>query len=125
MSKRKPKIFNPKSLIAAIRKWPIPLHDLKHGFDIYVEGRARSNQTREEHIIEYGHGLKARDLNLVPKGISSYFDYKKDPVYKNTFNYYIKRKGEDRGFIKISIRIDDYNPKRAWIKTIFIAYKIK
>ena len=90
MSKRKPKIFNPKSLIAAIRKWPIPLHDLKHGFDIYVEGRARSNQTREEHIIEYGHGLKARDLNLVPKGISNYFDYKKDPVYKNTFNYYIK-----------------------------------
>ena len=61
----------------------------------------------------------------MPEGITHYFEYKKDPTYKNTFNYYIKRKGNDKGFIKVSIRISDKDPKHAWIKTIFITYKLK
>ena len=125
MSKRKPRVHNPIYLIKAIEKWPNPMIDKKHGYDIYVGGRARSNQTREEHIVEYGHDLKVRDLNLVPKGITNYFDYKKDPIYKNTFNYYIKRGGKDKGFIKVSVRISDKDSKYAWIKTVFITYKIK
>lgn len=125
MSKRKPKIYNPTNLIEAIEKWPNPMYDKKHGYYIYVEGRARSNQTRVEHIIEYGHDLKARDLELVPNGIKNYFKYRKDPIYKNTFNYYIKRGGQDKGFIKVSVRISDYDNKYAWIKTVFITYKIK
>ena len=79
MSKKKPRIYNPIHLIEAIEKWPLPMCDKKHGYDIYVEGRARSNQTREEHIVEYGHDLKVRDIEMVPKGIANYFDYKKDP----------------------------------------------
>ena len=125
MTKRKPRIYDPSRLIDAIRKWPNPMFDKKHGYYIYVEGRARSNQTREEHIVEYSHSLKSSDLERVPNGIIKYFDYKKDPVYKDTFNYYIKRKGKDKGFIKVSIQLDGYNPKHAWIKTIYIAYKIK
>ena len=125
MTKRKPNIYDPSCLIDAIRKWPNPMYDKKHGYYIYLEGRARSNQTREEHIVKYNHALKVRDLEMVPQGIINYVDYRKDPVYKNTWNYYIERKGQDRGFIKVSIRIDDNNPKHAWIKTIFIAYKIK
>lgn len=125
MSKRKPRIYNPTNLIEAIEKWPNPMYDKKHGYYIYVEGRARSNQTRVEHIIEYGHDLKARDLELVPNGIKNYFEYRKDSVYKNTFNYYIKRGGQDKGFIKVSVRISDYDNKYAWIKTVFITYKIK
>lgn len=125
MSKKKPKIISPKHLIDEIEKWPTPLFDKKHNYYIYLEGRARSNQTRVEHIIEYGHDLKARDLKLIPEGIKNYFDYKKDPVYKNTYNYYIKRGGNDKGLIKVSIRISDKDQKRAWIKTIFITYKIK
>ena len=125
MSKKKPKIINPVHLIEAIEKWPNPIYDKKHDYYIYLEGRARSNQTRIEHIIEYGHDLKARDLKLIPEGIKHYFDYKKDPTYKNTYNYYIKRGGNDKGLIKVSIRISDHDPKRAWIKTIFITYKIK
>ena len=123
--KRKPKVYNPEHLIEAIKKWPNPMYDKKHGYYLYVEGRARSNQTRIEHIIEYSHDLKARDLEFVPDGIKNYFDYKKDPVYKYTFNYYLIRKGLDKGFIKISIQIDSQNKKKAWIKTIFITYKIK
>lgn len=125
MAKKKPHIYNPANLIAAIKKWPNPMFDKKHGYYIYIEGRARSNQTREEHIVEYGHNLKVRDLELVPKGINNYFDYKKDQIYKNTWNYYIKRSGQDKGLIKVSIRVDDNDSKRAWIKTIFITYKIK
>ena len=101
------------------------MYDKKHDFYIYVEGNARSNQTRVDHIVEYGHDLKVRDLECVPEGIVHYFSYKKDPVYKNTFNYYIDRKGDDKGFIKVSIQIDSNDHKRAWIKTIFITYVIK
>ena len=101
------------------------MFDKKHDLYIYVEGNARSNQSRVDHIVEYGHDLKIRDLEAVPEGIKNYFAYKKDPVYKNTFNYYIKRKGIDKGFIKVSIRISDNDPHYAWVKTIFISYKIK
>ena len=125
MSKRKPRIYDSSQLIKTIENWPNPMHDKKHGYSIYMEGRARSNQTRVEHIVQYGHDLKARDLELVPNGITNYFKYKKDPVYKNTYNYYIKRGGLDKGFIKVSIRINDSDSTRAWIKTIFITYKIK
>ena len=125
MSKRKPRVYDPTHLVEAIEKWPNPMFDKKHGYYIYVEGRARSNQTRVEHIIEYGHDLKARDLKLIPEGIKNYFDYRKDPVYKNTYNYYLIRKGEDKGFIKVSVQIDGEDHKHALIKTIFITYNIK
>ena len=125
MTKRKPRIYDPSRLIDAIRKWPNPMFDKKHGYYIYVEGIARSNQTREEHIVKYSHDLKARDLERVPQGIIKYFDYKKDPVYKDTFNYYIKRRGRDKGYIKVSIQLDGNDSKHAWIKTIYITYKIK
>ena len=123
--KRKPIVYNPQPLIDAVNKLPNPLIDKKHNLSIYIEGRARSNQTRVEHIAEYGHDLKVRDIKLIVEGIKHYFEYKKDPVYKNTFNYYIVRGGKDKGFVKVSIRIDDNNPKRAWVKTIFITYRIK
>lgn len=125
MTQRKPPLYDPTKLIEAISKWPSPLIDKKHNLSIYVEGRARSNQTRIDHIVEYGHDLKVRDLNLVPNGIKNYMAYKKDPNYKDTYNYYIKRGGEDRGLIKISIQIDDQDSTRAWIKTIYITYHIK
>ena len=125
MSKKRPQIYNPSHLIAAIEKWPNPMFDKKHGYYIYVEGRAKSNQTIVEHIVEYGHDLKVRDLELVPVGIINYFEYNKDPVYKDTYNYYVPRKDMDKGFVKISIQIDSNNKKKAWIKTVYVTYRIK
>lgn len=122
MTKRNPSIYDPSKLIEAINKWPNPMFYKKHHLYIYVEGRARSNQSRIDHIMEYGHDLKVRDLESVPNGIKNYFCYKKDPVYPNTFNYYIDRKGEDKGFIKASIRISDDDSTYAWVKTIYITY---
>lgn len=126
MSKQKPKKFNQKDLVRVINSWSLPFYDKRHDYNLYlVDDRARSNETRIGHIVKYRHDLKARDLELVPKGINDYFSYKKDPVYKDTFNYYLKRKGFDRGFVKVSAQIDGRNKKKAWIKTIFITYKIK
>ena len=125
MSKRKPKTYNPEKLIEAINKLPNPMYDQKHDLSIYIEGRARSNQTRIEHIVEYGHDLKVRDIESIKEGINNYFKYKKDPNRKNTFNYYVLRKGEDKGFVKISIQIDSENNKRAWVKTVYVTYSIK
>ena len=84
MAKKKIKNYNPSHLIEAINRWPNPMIDNKHGYNLYVEGKARSNQSRIEHIVEYSHDLKVRDLDSVPEGITNYFSYKKDPVYKNT-----------------------------------------
>ena len=123
--KRKPKIYNPDDLIAAVNSLPNPMIDSKHNLSIFIEGKARNNQTRVEHIVEYSHDLKVRDIQAIPKGIKEYFAYKKDLTYKDTFNYYLKRNGKDRGFIKISIQIDSKDKRRAWIKTIYITYKIK
>lgn len=125
MAPNKPKSYNPEHLIEVIKKWPNPMYDKRHNYYLYIEGRARSNQTKVDHIVEYGHDLKARDLELIPDGITNYFAYKKDPIYKDTFNYYLIRKGLDKGFVKISIQIDSTNHNKAWIKTIYITYKIK
>ena len=126
MTKRKPKNYDPTHLIAAIKKWPKPIYDKRHGYYIYLEdGRARSNQSRLEHIIQRRHDLKVRDLESVPANINSYYEYRKDPVYKDTFNYYMYRKGKDKGFIKVSIQIDGKDRTRAWIKTIYIAQRVK
>ena len=125
MTKRNPANYDPSKLIEAINKWPNPMFDKKHNLYIYVEGRARSNQTRVDHIVECGHDLKVRDLELIPTTIKNYFSYKKDPTYKNTYNYYFKRKGEDKGLIKMSIQIDNNDPTHAWVKTIYITYHLK
>ena len=125
MTKRKLKYYSQTHLIEAIKKWPNPMYDKKHGYYIYVEGKARSNQTRIEHIVQNRHDLKVRDLDLVPEGINYYFEYKKDKTYKNTYNYYIIRKGLDKGFIKVSIQVDHKNSKKAWVKTVYITYNVK
>lgn len=125
MTKRKPKYHNEKKLIEAIEKLPNPMHDKKHNLYIYIEGRARSNESRVDHIVEYGHDLKVRDIESIVEGINNYQFYCKDPNYKQTYIYYISRKGKDKGLIKVAIRISEINHKKAWIKTIYITYKIK
>ena len=126
MAKRKHrKHYNPSYLLEAVSRLPNPLFDKKRNLHIRIEGRARSNQTRAEHIVEFGHNLKVRDIELIPDGINKCLFYKKDPRHKRTYNYYLKRKGEDRGMVKVSIMISQIDPTKAWVKTIFVAYKVK
>ena len=125
MTRRKNPHYDYQKLMDALKALPNPMEDIKHGVLIYIEGNARSNQTREQHIIKESHQLKVRDIESIPEGITNYLSYKKDPNNKGTFNYFIKRKGLSKGFIKVSIQIDNKNPKRAWIKTVYITYHIK
>ena len=125
MTKRKPRYYKQNKLAEAIDNLPSPLYDRKHNLYIYIEGRARSNRSRVEHIIEIDHGLKVRDVANLEYDINHYFRYRKNPVYKNTFTYYILRRGKSKGMVKIAIRISEVDPTKAWIKTIYIAYKIK
>ena len=124
MTKRRPRFYDPKPLIDAIEKLPNPMYDKRHGYYLYIEGMARSNETRVEHIVDYSHELKVRDIELIPDGIKNYFSYNKDEK-KDTYNYYLKRKGMDKGFVKVSIQIDSTDRTKAWVKTIFITYHIK
>ncbi len=123
--KRNDKIYDLK-LIEALKKLPSQIEDKRHGFIIEIkDDRARSNETRFEHIAKKNHELKVRDIEAIPEGIIRYIKYVKSEEIENTFCYYIKRKGEDRGFIQVVILIDEDNPKKARIKTIFIAHRIK
>ena len=124
MTRRKPRIINTSLLIQAISKLDLPLYDKKHNLYLHIEGRARSNQTRVDHIVEFGHNLKVRDIETI-NDLNNYSFFKKDSSYKHTVNYYFKRQGRDKGMIKIAARVSEINPTKAWIKTIYITYRIK
>ncbi len=115
-----------QNLIEALRQLPSIIEDKRHGFVIEIkDDRARSNETRFEHIAKKSHELKVRDIKAIPEGIKNYVKFTKSNEIENTYYYFINRKGEDRGFIEVAILIDEDNPKKARIKTIFIAHRFK
>ena len=115
-----------QNLIKALRQLPSIIEDKRHGFVIEIkDDRARSNETRFEHIAKKSHELKVRDIKAIPEGIRNYVKFTKSNEIENTYYYFINRKGEDRGFIEVAILIDEDNPKKARIKTIFIAHRFK
>ena len=71
------------------------------------------------------HELKVRDIESIPGGISNYIKFVKSKDIKDTYYYYIKRKGEDKGFIQVAILLDLNDKRLAYLKTIFIAYRLK
>ncbi len=66
-----------------------------------------------------------KDILSLPKGIISRSKLKRDPKKKGTFNYYYPRKGVSGEFIKVSVLIDRKDPKKAFVKTIFITKVLK
>ena len=126
MSKKRSDKTYDQNLINALKKLPSTIEDKKHGFIIQVrDDRARSNETRFDHIAKRMHELKVRDIESIPEGIKNYVKFSKSKELKDTYSYYIKRKGGDRGFIQVAILIDINDKKKAYIKTIFIAYRLK
>ena len=113
-------------LIEALKKLPPLIEDKRHGFVIYIrDDQARSNETRFQHIAKKMHELKVRDIESIPEGIKDYIRFAKSKEIKDTYYYYIKRKGGDKGFIQVAILVDINDKKIAYLKTIFIAYRIK
>lgn len=114
-----------QKLIKALKKLPNPLVDKRHNISIYFDdNRARSNQSRFEHIICSRHGLKPNDINRIPKYIKKCI-FKKEIGRNDTFNIYIKRNSFNDEYIKISIEIKPEDPTKATVKTIFITENIK
>ena len=65
MAKRKGLSYEEK-LINALRKLPSPLIDKRHNIKIYFDdNRARSNESRFEHIVNQRHGLLASDIERI------------------------------------------------------------
>ena len=125
MTKKKTEIYDAK-LIEALKKLPPEIEDKKHGFIIQIRNdKSRSNETRFEHISKKMHELKVRDIESIPDGIKDYVLFTKSKDIKDTYYYYVKRKGKDKGFIQVAILIDKNDKKRAYLKTIFIAYRLK
>ena len=115
-----------QNLIEALKQLPSEIEDKRHGFVIeFKDDRARSNETRFEHIAKKSHELKVRDIKAIPEGIRNYVKFVKSNEIKNTYYYFINRKGEDRGFIEVAILLGEDNPKKARIKTIFVAHRLK
>ena len=74
-------------LIEALKKLPSQIEDKKHGFIIVVRNdRARSNETRFEHIAKKNHQLKVRDIELIPEGINKYAKFSKSLELKDTYS---------------------------------------
>ena len=113
-------------LIEALKKLPSQIEDKKHGFIIVVRNdRARSNETRFEHIAKKNHQLKVRDIELIPEGVNKYAKFSKSLELKDTYYYYILRKGKDKGFVQLAIKLIEGEKKLYYIKTIFVSYRIK
>jgi len=124
--KRKDELYYDQNIVEALEKLPSSIFDKKHNLTILVRNdQARSNQTRFQHIARKDHQLKVRDIESIPEGINKYVRYVKSKTIKDTFYYYIDRKGDDKGFIEVAILVDIMNKNIAYIKTIFITYRIE
>ena len=125
MSRKKQTKRYDQNIIEALKKLPSPIYDRKHNIYIYAnDNRARSNETRFEHIAKQYHELKVRDIEVIPDGINRYCYFSKSKNIKDTYYYYIVRKGEDKGFIRVAIQLNSQN-RKAYIKTIYVLYRIK
>ena len=124
MAKRKGLTYEQK-LIDALEKLPNPLIDKRHNLKIYfVDNRARSNQSRFEHIVNQRHGLRPSDLERITRYIKKCI-FKRDPDRVETYNIYVRRRNYSEEYIKICVRIDPSNPEIAIVKTIFITRVVK
>ncbi len=123
MRKKRKNGIDPR-LIEALKKLPNPLHDERHNLTIYlVDDRARSNESRFEHICQGRHELTVKDIESIPKGIKT-AALKTDKNRKDTCSLYLKRRGPGGGFIKICLA-----RQKVWeevkVKSIFWTNKMK
>ena len=125
MAKKRTKKYDP-NLVEALKKLAFPIVDKRHNLIVYLDDeRARSNQTRLEHIAKCGHDLTVKDIEAIPDGITKYSKLKKERNRKDSFNYYFPRKGQEMSYIQISVKIDKNDRRIAKIKTVFVARRVK
>lgn len=124
MAKRKDLSYEEK-MINALNNLPNPLEDKKHRiFIIFIDNRARSNESRFEHISLLRHELLPSDIRRISQQINKSI-MKQDSDRKDTYNLYIKRNNYGKEFIKISLELNFKESNNAFVKTIFITKNMK
>lgn len=119
MTKKK-ELTHEEKIEKALSELPFPITDEKHRIKIFcVNDKARSNQTRFEHISVEFHELTVRDIERIPKQINV-SELKMDHSKKDTFNLYIKRNSFSKEYIKIGLELNFKESNEAKIRTIFI-----
>lgn len=122
---RKKCLTNKERIINAITKLPNPLVDKKHRIYVFfIDNRARSNESRFEHIASNRHSLKPCDIKRVYKKINE-STLRKDDERKGTYSLYIKRSEKQNEYIKLSLELDFKESNKAIVKTMFITKYIK
>lgn len=125
MTKKLPSIEHDQNIVNALNKLPQVIFDKKHNMSICLDNsQVRSNENRFEHIAKKYHQLKVRDIERIPNGIVNYVKYEKDKNADETYCYYIDRGGSDKGFIKVFIKLYANDKSKAYIKTIYIVYRL-
>ena len=124
MAKNKRVTYEEK-IIKSLEELPNPIMDKKHGLEIFfINNRARSNESRFEHISVDRHELKPRDIKRIVVAIKTSI-LRKDKQRKNTYNLYIKRTNYNDEYIKISLYANFQKNNEAIVKTIFITKNFK
>ena len=124
MPKKKKQTYEER-MIEALNALPNPLKDAKHRISIVLENdRARSNETRLEHIMDFRHDLTPSDIKRKKKKINDSV-LKKDQERTDTYNIYIERNNYRLEYIKISIELNFKKSNVGKIKTIYIDKTIK
>ena len=114
-----------EKMINALKKLPNPIRDNKHRINIvFKDNRARSNESRFEHIVLKRHNLLPSDIKRIEKGIDESI-LRKDKDRTGTYNIYIKRNSYSEEYIKISVELDFKESNTAIVKTIFITKSLK
>ena len=107
-------------IIKALRELPVPLKDNKHRIVIFFnDDRARSNETRFDHIALERHKLHPRDIKRIAQKINE-STIEKDKERKDTYNLYIRRNNYGEEYIKISLSLNFDKSNETTVKTIFI-----
>lgn len=113
-------------LLEYIKSVKSPLLDKRHNITIYLDdNRARSNQSRFEHIVRKDHRLSINDLKRLFSEYNCTSKFRKDKKHKHTYCYYVKRNHSSNEYIKMCIYIDDEAKRIAKVKTIFITRNLK
>ena len=124
MAKRK-RLSYEKRMIKALKMIPCPLEDKKHRILLFFEdNRARSNESRFEHISLSRHDLCVGDVKRIISCINKSV-LRKDTERKDTYNLYIKRNNYGNEYIKISLELNFHKSNKATVKTLFITTIVK
>ena len=122
---RKKKQTKKEQIIKALYELPNPLEDKKHRIVIFFHNdKARSNETRFDHIAMERHNLHPRDIKRIAQKINE-STIEKDKERGETYNLYIKRNSYGNEYIKISLNLDYRKSNEATVKTIFITRNYK